>query len=350
MFVDPSKVEEFIRIFSIPLEEGWHDYRQSTSKDNYIVYMIGNQMIPDHSINSSQPITITPNPGLYTYLYKSTKYFECEHYKNKVVIDVGCGFGFLSFWFLIWGAAEVIPIGFPFQIEFIEKLYKRACQLGLLKDTGKFTCLARPIKENDTSLGGMEHNIADYINYCDVFEHLPEKIFSAALISSFHSLKKGGKLLSTCHNSDNPKVLNELRHGWDRMEQSSLIEFRKRKIAVSIPGIPDNALDQLGRNTRGLLKEEFTRAVEQFRTTGIIPPDASNKPAIDIENDYIFENYISPPEVIDAMNRAGFKVYCRPAIRHSKRFMPFWPVEKLLGSLLMKLNYLNTNVLFTGVK
>lgn len=350
MVVDSSKVETFVRIFSIPLDEGWNDYKHSQAEDNYIIYMVGNQMIPFVAPDSTQSITITPNAGLRTYLYKTTQYFECEKYKNKVVVDVGCGFGFLSFWFLLWGASEVIAIGFPYQIEFIERLYHRACKLGLLKDTGKFTCLARPVKENDTSIGGLGHNFADYINYSDVFEHLPEKIFTSALISSYNSLKKGGKLLSTCHNSDNPQVLKELQRGWEQIEQSSFIATRKRKIVELIPNLPTGTLDQLSMNTRGLLKAEFIRVVEQFRSSGIMPPDASNKPAIDIERDYICENHISPPQIVSALKQAGFKASCRPAIRHSRRFMIFWPVEKLLGSLLMNFDYLNKNVLFTGFK
>jgi hypothetical protein len=50
------------------------------------------------------------------------------------------------------------------------------------------------------------------------------------------------------------------------------------------------------------------------------------------------------------MKAVGFISQFYPGFRHSRRFAPLWPFEKILGTLMMRFEALSGTVVFVGKK
>lgn len=345
-----SIIEKFIRIYSIPIEEGWDEYLSDNYK-NFYAYMVGLQIVdPDRfDIKDKSTYLIRNNPGLKTYFRKYSSYIPQENVRDKVVMDIGCGFGFLSFWFLLCGAKAVNAVGFHYQTEFIDKLKAAAGERGLLPAGGELITIARPLEKSNQTVGGMKPCHADLIVYIEVFEHIPDEIFQDAMTATFNTLKPGGLVVGVCHNTDNKSILSGISKGWEHVENSGLIDYRKKLICERIPDIAPDQLNRLALLTRGMMLKEFDLALEEFQLHGKLPSVPERiRPAVDLSYDYIMENYISPPQIISQMKAAGFNAKCYPGIRHSRRYMVLWPFEKLFRGILMRLEAISKTVVFVG--
>lgn len=346
-----ERCEMLAKIYSIPIEEKWEKYLQD-DHFNYVKYMLGLEIIDkqDQDLNTTSNVKIRNNRLFQNYFRKNHSYFEVDSIRNKDVVDVGCGFGFLSFYYALSGARMVHAIGFPYQIEFLSKLFKRAHEKKLLPENAMIDLIPIPLDETSSTIGGLPKESVDFVFFSDVFEHLPDSILKNAIKGSFNVLRKNGKLISITHNTDNKAVLERMKHYWQGLEEATFEKYREGEILKQIPQIPAPALTELVKATRGMLVKEFEAAILQYKSTGTIPVRQKLMPAVDLTYDYICENYISPEYVNRIIHDAGFKSSYYPQLRHSRRFSLFWPFTRLFPSILMKSEALSQAVVFVGTK
>jgi 2-polyprenyl-3-methyl-5-hydroxy-6-metoxy-1,4-benzoquinol methylase len=346
-----EKLNTLIAAFNIPFEEKWQKYLQD-DHFNLFLYFNGLEVVDKNKFTVGKPETykLEYNRFIHTFFLKNEYYFETKNLHNMRVVDVGCGWGILALWYALSGAKETYAIGFPHQIEFIDRLIKRGKEKRILDDSVNIISVSKPLEKNNTTIGGLAHGSVDRVYYNDVFEHLPDNIFPDSMIASYNILKKGGKLISVTHNTDNPVIFRRAEEWWTKLENESFIPYRTNNIKEKIPGIPSADLKQLVQNTRGLLTEDFNKAIDVFKATGVTHKPARLMPAVDLTIDYICENYISPPHIVSLMSAAGFYSYCYAGLMHSRRFAIFQPFAKIFKSLFIKMNSFSHTAVFVGIK
>ena len=346
-----EKLNTLIKVFNIPIEERWMKYL-GDDHFNYFLYLNGLEVIDKSKFTEGKIETyrVEKNKFMNVFFKKNEYYFETKNLHDKIVVDVGCGWGFLTLWYALSGVKMVYGIGFPYQIEFIDRLILRAREKKIIGNDVNFIGIAKPLEKNNSTIGDLGPEVADYIYYNDVFEHLPDDIFSTAILASYNTLIKGGKLISVTHNTDNSQILDRVQRWWAKVEQDSFMSYRRKIIRDKVPSISNEDLELMVNGTRGLLTLEFNEAIEKYMTTKKIIESQKLMPAVDLTIDYICENYISPPEVIKSMKKAGFKSSCYAGLMHSRRFVLFQPFAKIFKSVFMNLDMFSQNVVFVGVK
>ncbi|MEP7169083.1 MAG: class I SAM-dependent methyltransferase [Bacteroidota bacterium] len=346
-----EKLKILIDVFNIPLQEKWEKYLKDDYY-NFFFYFDGLEVIEKNNFTYGKPETykIEYNKFIQKYFFKNEYYFETGDLTGKKIVDVGCGWGILTIWYALSGAKEIYAIGFAYQIEFINRLIKRAKERKILDDSINIKAIAQPLEKNITKIGNLEFRSVECVYYNDVFEHLPDNIFMDALIASYNILKKGGKLISLTHNTNNPFVLKRAKDWWTKVENESFISYRANIIKEKVSDISGENLEKMAASTRGLLTGDFYKAIYDFQTTGDIPEPQKLMPAVNLTIDYICENYISPPDVVNMMSDSGFKAHCYAALMHSRRLAIFQPLATIFKSLFMNINAFSQNVVFVGKK
>lgn len=163
---------------------------------------------------------------------------------------------------------------------------------------------------------------------------MPDTIFKDALVASKNVLKKNGKLISITHNTDNTQIFERVQAWWTKLETESFINYRKKIITQKIPGISQEDLLLMVNGTRGLLTEDFLKAIEEYRSSKKIIKPTKLMPAVDLTIDYICENYISPPQVVKLMREVGLDTYCYAGLMHSRRYVLFQPFARIFNPFL----------------
>lgn len=345
-----TAAQNLLSVYNIPLEENWQEYL-GRNHYNYYRYFQDLKIAPAFQDSYSTVRFTLQNKGMTIFINKISSFFEVSQMKNKQIADVGCGWGFISFLFLLNGASRVYAIGFPYQIKFIQRLYEAARKRNLIPHGSELIPLTKPIEEGDETLGNNLRSELDYVIFHDVFEHIHDDIFEYALKATFNSLRNGGKIISATHNTDNPLVLERTRTYWNRLESEYISDYRKKLILKHFPEIKPADCEAFLRGTQGMTMKSFNTAVTAYQEKKILPAASELKPAVDLEYDYICENYISPGKIIQQLKNAGFiNCFCYPQLRHSRRFMLLWPFEKLLSGMMMQVNALSQSVVFYGEK
>ncbi|GEM_PF-5741442 len=346
-----QKKELFIRIFEIPVKENWKEYLQPDYL-NYFDYL--NNVLYDKGSENRQiysdHLKIADDKYLNRFLRKSDYYYKTKKLHNRIVADVGCGFGYLAVWYALSGAKKVFAIGYPFQTEFINELTARAKKLNITDHSFQLEAIAHPLESGEATIGGLTPESVDFVFYNEVFEHLEEKLFLDALKATYNTLNENGELISLTHNSDNPQVLDGLKKWWTKLEVESCRNYRKIKIKEEVPEINEADLERLVTATRGLLSNEFSKSIQDYKVSGAIKMPERLLPAVDLKFDYICENYISPPHVLNMMRSCGFKASCYAGLMHSRRKMFFQPLARRFNQLFISLKKFSGTVIFAGTK
>ena len=127
-----TKIEKLLNIYSIPLQEDWNIHGDKKSYNTYKYWQnIG-------ILNAKELDTLfikkclDKNPVLINFFKSIDYHFNPKYYDQGLVADVGCGFGFITFWLILSGAKKVYSTGDPLRISFIERLYRSAVDKKLI--------------------------------------------------------------------------------------------------------------------------------------------------------------------------------------------------------------------------
>lgn len=350
------KLKTLIAIYNIPLEEPelWKKYFSKEDEHmNYLSYLLQLEFFDKRTYNPNDTSEFRLQVNIFseTFFRKSEYYFETKDLTKKKVLDVGCGWGMLSVWYALSGAENVYAIGYPFQIEFIDKLVTRAREKKVIDDSIRVTTVAQPLDADIKTIANLEPELADRIYYHDVFEHLPDDIFCDALSATFNTLKPGGKLISATHNTDNAVMFRNVENWWNKQENERLINQRTELIKKKVADISNDHLNKMVTATRGLLLADFEKSISDYKANKVFPPASGKlRPPVDLDYDYICENYISPPHIVQLMENAGFKSHCYAALMHSRRFVLFQPLARIFRKLFMNIDLFSKTVIFVGIK
>ena len=346
-----KRVEKFISIYNIPIEENWSEYLQNNYK-NYYEYMIANGFTKydTQDIPVNNYVLLEENNGIKQYLKRFDRYYLSPKKSVIKIADVGCGWGFLSFWLLLSGAKEINAIGFQYQIDFLNKLKEKIKEKNLFENIDRLKPVAKPLIHNLKTIGDLPSNYLNLVIYNEVFEHIPDDLLEDAIKASYNTLSPGGKLISITHNTDNPQVFASIQKYWDRVDSDLFLPHRKKLIKDQIPEITEEELMRLATATRGLLSQAFNKAVSDYKINKKIPKLNKLLPAVDLNYDYICENFISPKEIIKKMQKTGFKssVYCE--LGTSRKYFLFRPLVRMFKKTFLSINKFSHGIVFEGYK
>lgn len=345
-----EKLQQLLAIINIPLEEQW----EGINKDTYNIFSYWKtlELIDGTTLEQiytgKQTLKINP---IITKKFANIDYFwPTALYKDGIVADIGSGFGYFSYWFILSGAKQVLSIGDPIRMKFVMRLYQAAVKKGYLPPNA---LIAKDsfVSVGDTSLSNqLEPETISLVFMHDTLEHITPRIFPFLVKSCHHSLKKGGQVISMQLNSDSPRMLAKIKKIWARNEANIHIPYRRKHIAKALPNINQKDLEELTLKTRGLDSIDFQEAIDNHQQSGTFPTGTENLPAIDLQWDVPDEGDTGIKRILSTFKKNGFKAYVYPEMRHSTKSKYFQFLGKLFPSLFFKWQILDQTSIFVATK
>lgn len=345
-----EKIETITEIINIPVVEKWDECKES---NNIYYYLFSLNLIDKNKLNAicNHGDKLIIDHVIKNYFQSLDYYFTPTIYRKGNVADIGSGYGFISLWVLISGAANVYSIGDPIRSGFIKKLYQAALKKGLIPSDKKIIPLSRFVREGDQVL---HPDIPmDTIDLCllnDTLEHITPRIRPFLFKSCYNNLKSGGYLISKAQNTDNPKLLEILKAFWEREEIQQEMPRRRKLIREEIKVIGEQELEALARNTNGMDQKDFYNTVLNFKEKGIVPDKKAYLPPINVENDVMSEGYTNKKEICQLLQEKGFKTFVYPAMLDSRRSRYFQPLARIFPFLFFKLHLFDRTTVFIAIK
>jgi len=342
-----SKVQQLLKIYSIPLREEWEGCKDSTTYSVYRYWRVLNLLSQEDLEKVMKERSIGSNTNFINFFKMMDYHFDSKIYKNGLVADIGSGFGFITFWLILSGAKKVYSIGDPERIQFIEKLYKRAVAEGLVLDK-KLVLKPEFVKVGDETLSDkIAGGSLDLILLNDTLEHITPRIFPFLVKAASNNLKKGGYFISRQQNTDSPKMFQRLSKMWDESERTTYINQRLELIQAKVTDIDEKAALELAKKTRGLDSVDFYAAIDNYLKDGTFPSHDLNIPSIDVIIDVPYEGNTSIERICGAFKKYNFqKVSVYPDLLSSRRSKLFQPLAKLLPSFFLKFQIWDQTTVF----
>ena len=312
-----SKIKNLLEIYNIPIQEKWDKMFGNGIYSPY-KYWANTRLIDNEKLNriNSSYELVESNKTITRFFKNFDYYYGPKYYQNGSVADIGSGFGFITFWLLLSGADEVYTTGDRNRITFIERLYNKAKDRGLLNN-GKIIFNSEFIKVGDTTLDpNVKNNTLSAVFLYNTLEHITPRIYPSLVKSTYNNLKTGGVFISKQQNTDSSKKMKKLMQYWDKVEQTRHIPKRKKFIRNELKNINESDLDILAQKTRGLDSLDLKKAIANFRENRTFPDNDPNLPSICINSDVADEGDTSISRIIGGLKEHDFnsvKVY--PAIR-----------------------------------
>lgn len=258
--------------------------------------------------------------GMETGIFILSHVFDGLNQKpeHAVLLDHGGGTGILSMLAKAAGVGKVV----------YEDIYDVSCHdarsialsLGLEADEylhGDEKAIVRYFKQQ----GG-----PDVIISRNVIEHVYQPESLVQTLSEIHN-KSMQILFATTGNYDNPAVraytrklqrkaeYTGLRSRWDKGTDAKkpLFEIRREMISDLAPEFDAETIGQMAKHTRGLIKPAILMALEDFKSSGRLPPVLSDPHnTCDPETGNWVERLSSIAEYHDIFEENGFHFRCLP--------------------------------------
>ena len=265
--------------------------------------------------------------------------FPPHLYKNKIVVDMGCGWGLFSILAYLQGASRVFAIGPDNRIDFLEKI---------ISDNSISDRITTIKKYLDTNTQKILNKKVDVIIGNEFIEHLTSTQRINFYRIAFESLVDKGILLLHTHNTDNKKVLKRVKMHWEKQENKIYIKMREELISNQCKELDTKQKRALAEVTFGLNKDEVIKASLQYLKDKKFPQKDFNKCSIDPESGVPDENYISPEVIQAEMLAAGFSTHVYP-------WFGFFSLGRILRSIASLLPFvffrqIVESITFYGVK
>lgn len=342
-----TKLKTLLNLYSIPLEQNWEQWNDPKTYTVYKYWQslgIINQIEHD-SFLANKKVYSTP---IMERFFKNIDYhFKPKYYKDGFVVDVGSGFGFITFWLLLSGAKKVYTIGDPLRIEFIKRLYNEALKRNIVIEN-QLIFSSEFIKEGDVSLAkDIKNETIDMVLLNDTLEHITKRIFPSLVKASFNNLKKGGLFISRQQNTDSPAVIKALKPFWEKREEIEYINQRVELIRKEIASINETDLLILAKQTRGLDIVDFKNAVENYSNKGIFPNHDTIIPPIDLDKNVPCEGYTEIDRITSEFKKNRFQeVFVYPDMMTSSRSRVLQPLSKSFPAFFLNNHLFDTTTVF----
>jgi ubiquinone/menaquinone biosynthesis C-methylase UbiE len=209
------------------------------------------------------------------YILRWKNLFESLNIKEKVVLDIGCGFGINSIIFAISGAREVICV--EHNAEKIE-IFKKLLMLFNLPLSIIFI-----IKGSAEKLS-IKNGSVDIALFNDVLSHIGD--FETSLREASRVVKQNGKIFIEDGNNSLNLCARWIQHRYRKMWEIGPVnpdvvrgtdkpvayrEVRKQIIKKFASNLKENIVNRIARKTAGLTEDEIGKIVDEFLKTKHLP-------------------------------------------------------------------------------
>lgn len=342
-----SRVQQLLKIYSIPLREEWEDCTSPTTYSVYRYWRVLNILSQGELENIIKEKSIRSTPNFVNFFRMIECHFDPKLCKDGLIADIGSGFGFITFWLILSGAKTVYSIGDPKRIQFIDKLYKKAIAEGIVP-AGKLVLKPEFVKVGDETLSDkIKEGTLDLILLNDTLEHITPRIFPSLVKAASNDLKKGGYFISRQQNTDSPKMFQRLSKIWEESERTMYVNQRLDLIKEKSADIDEKAALELATKTRGLDSVDFYIAVDQYLKDGTFPSHDLNIPSIDISIDVPHEGDTGIERICGEFKKYNFQqVNVYPDLLSSRKSKPFQSIAKMIPSFFFKFQIWDQTTVF----
>ena len=270
---------------------------------------------------------------------KYTNYkFPYKYYKNKILLDMGCGWGLHSILFSLQGAKEIYALGPDDRVEFFKDLAKNTPKSEKIHVKKMFF---------DLESEKLIDNKIDIIICNEFIEHLTSEQQIAFFNVSYENLNPNGLLIMHTHNTDNIKVLQKIKLHWSRQEDNIYIKKRREIIFKEFPKFNDEEIINLANSSYGMNYQGILKLCEGYKKTGVIYNPNYRLCAVDPVNGIPDENYISPQIIKNEMEHAGYRTRIK---QYTGYQFPQKYISIILNEFPLSIRYLTKSVTFWGRK
>jgi len=269
----------------------------------------------------------------------SNKKFPPDEYEDKLIVDMGCGWGLYSLLCHMQGAKKVYAIGPDIRVDFLEEIVKRlGLGNGIVTKKLHFDIATKKIVDERV----------DVIIGNEFIEHLTSNQRTSFFKAAYNNLNSNGLLLLHTHNTDNRRILKRAKTHWQQQENKHFIKKRQEIIADEFPELNNEEFIALAKRTYGMNKEEILEVCREYVKHETMPTLRYDICAIDPESGIAEENYISPRDVQYEMKLSGFTSRIYPWLGSSFIGKLLYPYGYYIPFFLIKL--IVKSITFDGVK
>lgn len=342
-----SRVKRLCEIYTLPLSLGWAADIDPNGDTAYH-YWKRLELLTEVEFNAIlKNRKVTPNALLERFFANMDIHFPPARYNREEVADVGSGYGFMTFWALLSGAAVVHTIGDPERIGFINRLYDAAVGRGLVAANG-----LRSRQEffgiSDTSLSPtVVPGTLGLVLLTDTLEHITPRLLPSLTRAAFNDLKEGGLFISRQLNTSSPLTMRRLKPVWTWIEKEIMLPQRVGIIGERFPDIDRSKVEELARRTRGLDRPDFHAALDRFAADGTLPSHDLDIAPVDVVLDVPAEGDTDIQRILEAFRTAGFSHRCvYPDVTTSRRSRFLHPLAKRLPGWFLSAHVLDSATVF----
>lgn len=229
--------------------------------------------------------------------------------QDKVILDAGCGFGAVSIIFALMGARKVWGVDISERmLDTFNKIIHRY-ELGDCIET-------RLTSVTDT---GIPDRSVDMVLSNEAISHFDD--VDGFLRESVRVLVSGGVILiADGNNGSNPWIARFTQEVWNRFENGPVgqvhghrvsepyVETRRWIIRSIAPDLSESAVEQLARNTFGMVKAEIAEAIRKYQQSGEMPDSifAPGRVPRNPESGAYIERLFKPSELARHIEAFGF--------------------------------------------
>ncbi len=237
--------------------------------------------------------------------------------RDKVVVDVGAGFGLVSDLLASWGARRV------WALELLQEwasshASRDAAHFGYLGDRVMHVC-------GDASRLPLRSGTADIVLSIEAISHYYD--VDAFLDECARVLKPGGHVLvSDGNNGANPGLREHTVALWQRFEQGPegqigehevrdpMVNRRERIVRAEFPQLPEAKASELARLTSGMNRGQIVRAVSAHLAGAPAPTSAYQRGQCPREPKfgYLLEQLFDGRDLATRLARRGFEARALP--------------------------------------
>ncbi len=262
--------------------------------------------------------------------------FPPKLYKDKLIIDMGCGWGLFSVLCVLQGAKKIYAIDCSTRrLDFIKEITAKQGEGHKIKAVNLFFDLGRDSIISDK---------VDVIIGNNFVEHLNDVQRAVFFRAAFNNLKHGGWLLLHTHNTDNKRFLCKLRQHWREADELFYSKMRKKIIEDNF-SLNMNEVIELTYASYAMNRGSVLNICKEYLDKGTIPVPNYKLCALNPFNGIPDENYISPKAIKEEMKEAGFIAQIYPWLGLSRigrvlypycHILPVYTYDRIINTITFR--------------
>lgn len=345
------RVAQLCAIYSLPFELGWITDLDPAIDDPYRYWHRLDLLDRQELETVYRERVVEPNPRIEQFFRNMDFHFDPDLYRSEHLADVGSGYGFMTIWTLLNGAAVVHTIGDPKRIAFVERLYAAAVDRGLLP-AGRLRSRPSFFTNGEDSLSPtIEAGSLKLVLLTDTLEHITPRLLPSLARAANNGLCRGGRFISKQSNTSSPAALRRLKCYWNEIDQSAGVPQRIRLITARVPDADPIQVAELARRTRGADRPDFLAVLDRFASDGSLPAEPGELPAIDVETDVPLEGDTEIERIMSVFRNAGFvERWVYPDTTSSRRSRFLQPLARAVPQPFLGLHLFDMATVFVFTK